>query len=192
MSELWVDKLQRSSGIRPVDFPLGFTIAGQPHVSSQPGTGVLVDTEAKLDTALAQKQQEIVITGSFTITSQKNLYYNLTIRSTTLNNVITASAALAVNAAFFKLPSTAHGVILSGLNLVTVATDVDGIYIENGSIRNEISNCFITTPSASARYNINIDGQKNRIYNNHLIGNNMIHLNTNAGSTNATGGNILE
>lgn len=166
MSRIRTDSITDALATGPVDFPDGLTVSGVPVVNVVIPPAVLVTSEGELDTAIAAMDTHIQIVGSFSITTQKVLYSNVTIEMPSSTYTLTGDAALGANEAMFFIPTGVQEVRLLGLNMATAQTDIDCIAIDSFAIRSEVSGCKLVVPALTTRSAIYCDGQLNRIINN--------------------------
>lgn len=166
-----VNEVTNAAGNGSVDATNGITIAS---VTYDPSaiTAILINktyvaSEAELDAALAAGDAWILISGSFTITGQKDIPSGTTIQANSTNNLITG-AGVTASEAMFNLAAGVTDVRLIGLKMATAQTDIDCIAMQDTASRNEIVSCYLEIPFATTRSAIYIDGQRNRVYNNEL------------------------
>ena len=163
MSRLRTNDITDATATGPVDFPDGLTVRGIA-LSATPSVSI-VATEADLDAAILAADTYIQITGSFSITSQKVMYDNVTIEVASSAYQLTGVGVTATEA-MFSIPAGISGVRLIGLNCTTAQTDIDCIAIANLAVRNEVTECKLEVPALTTQSAIYIDGQLNRIVNN--------------------------
>ena len=166
MSRIRTDSITDALATGPVDFPDGLTVAGVPVINVVLPPITLVVSEAELDTAIAATDTYIQIVGSFSITTEKVMYNNVTIEMPSSTYTLTGDGALGANEAMFSIPAGVTGVRLIGLNCTTAETDVNCIGIDDTATRNEVSSCKLVVPALTTQSAIYVDGQLNRVVNN--------------------------
>ena len=129
------------------------------------GAGVYVATEAELDAAIADLAPYIIFTSSFTVTSRKTLYNNVKIEGRSTNVTLTGSGITA-GQSILNIPPGVSGIIIQGITINTLQTDIDVISIQDTAVRNLICDCILTTGSTTTRSVFYIAGQQNRITSN--------------------------
>ena len=172
MSTFKCDTITNAAGTGKPDFPNSLTVAGAPLTSATPGTGLQITNEATLDAAISAGKKELVIAGSFPITSKKVLADNMTVRGTTNSiQISAASGSFGAGDAMFEIPAGVKNVNLLNLNLFTSLTNISCISIKNTAVRNNVRGCLLEIPAASTYFCVYNDGQKNRVSNNSLVSN---------------------